>query len=188
MLCRICCYFYRKQNVWFVFFIFINTVTTCNEIFFLGGCIKKTLFLVILEACFIYNKINHFINILHWNSFWQILCKIINIHTCTVINCFVQFSNTMLQMLECCSIQAWWLWIVQTYNNGSVFLKHKLLKPIVCRVDVQILLFENEDQNYLISIFFNGFTICWFVVLHKKSKFVPVLLCYYRYFGRNPSH
>lgn len=94
----------------------------------------------------------------------------------------------MLQMLECCSIQAWWLWIVQTYNNGSVFLKHKLLNPIVCWVDVQILLFENEDQNYLISIFFNGFTICWYVVLHKKSKFVPVLLCYYRYFGRNPSH
>lgn len=49
-------------------------------------------------------------------------------------------------------------------------MKHKLLKPIVCRVDVQILLFENEDQNYLISIFFNGFKICWYVVLHKKSN------------------
>lgn len=45
------------------------------------------------------------------------------------------------------------------------FLKHKLFKPIVSRVGVQILLFENKDQNILISIFFHGFTVCSIEVL-----------------------
>lgn len=64
------------------------------------------------------------------------------------------------------------------------FLKHKLFKPIVSRVGVQILLFENKDQNILISIFFHGFTVCSIEVLFTIIQ-VWLQCCY---FVRNPSH
>lgn len=69
--------------------------------------------------------------------------------------------------------------------NGTVFFyKHKLLKPIVSWVGVQILLFGNKDQNTLISIFFHGFTICSIEVLFTIIQ-VWLQCCY---FARNPCH